>query len=70
MGHLDEKLSAIKDTYETYYEKCGLSFNQIMNEHGFRIYKFPEEFKAPLLLVMSSQELINQFTNFLTVKNE
>jgi|JI6StandDraft_1071083.scaffolds.fasta_scaffold48021_4 hypothetical protein len=37
---LDEKLGAIKNTYETYYEKCSLSFNKEMNEHGFRIYKF------------------------------
>lgn len=41
-----------------------------MNEHGFRVYKFPEEFKKQLLLVLSSQELLNKFTNFMAVPDE
>ena len=40
-----------------------------MEEHGFRIYKLSNEYKKLLLHVLSAQELLSKFTDFIKVKD-
>jgi hypothetical protein len=40
-----------------------------MEEHGFRIFKLSTEYKRLLLYVLSAQELLSKFTDFIKVKD-
>lgn len=66
---VEDRNKSIKEAYESFFEKSQVKMVTKMEEHGFRIYKLNNEYKKLLLHVLSAQELLSKFTDFIKVKD-
>lgn len=58
--------SEIQKTYRNNFEKQELEPTKDASEHGFRVYKVDQNIKQISLKIMSSQQILYKFTDFIS----